>query len=78
MALIPPAAGAEAIARTVVDAAPAIAFDEAALAPVAFDRWLGDAPASPVEAAIALDRAFNIIYSSGTTGWPRASCSRIR
>lgn len=34
-------------------------------------NWLGDVSATPVPAEVTLDDAFNIIYSSGTTGTPK-------
>ena len=44
---------------------------EAGAAGEALDDWLGDAAAPPATVPITPDMAFNIIYSSGTTGTPK-------
>ena len=51
-------------------ALPRIALDGAASGQ-AFDDWLAPAGARPRPVAITPDAAFNIIYSSGTTGTPK-------
>jgi len=70
-ALVPPTAGADSIAKMVVDSHARLSFDQARLAPDAFERWLTDTPNGAVETAPTPDWPFNIIYSSGTTGTPK-------
>ncbi|HUP30311.1 MAG TPA: class I adenylate-forming enzyme family protein [Usitatibacter sp.] len=70
-ALVPPSAGAESIARMVADSGAKRCFDEAMLAPAAFEHWVQGASEGPIETAPTPDWPFNIIYSSGTTGTPK-------
>lgn len=51
-------------------AVPRIALDGGAFAP-SFHAWLTPDGTQPAEAVIAPEQAFNIIYSSGTTGEPK-------
>jgi len=58
-----PAPGGNAAARTV-------ALGDAAPGP-GFEAWLGSAPSAAAAVPIEPDAAFNILYSSGTTGTPK-------
>ena len=42
------------------------------------DDWLGDISSEPNPAPVSLDDAFNIIYSSGTTGTPKGILHDVR
>jgi acyl-CoA synthetase (AMP-forming)/AMP-acid ligase II len=70
-ALVPPSAGADSIARMVADSGARLCFDEARLAPAAFDDWLDGVADDPVRVEVTPGWPFNIIYSSGTTGTPK-------
>ncbi len=48
-----------------------IAADFEAPGWTAWDRWLGDVPATSPDVGYELEQPFNIIYSSGTTGMPK-------
>jgi acyl-CoA synthetase (AMP-forming)/AMP-acid ligase II len=65
---------ADAAAAPVLDgtapAVPCVALD-AGVAGLEFDRWLTPPGTSPAPVAVAPHDAFNIIYSSGTTGQPK-------
>lgn len=69
VAPIPPGATAAQRGAMVADSGARRLFDDAALAPAAFARWLSPGPAAAV--TIDPDAPFNIIYSSGTTGTPK-------
>lgn len=69
VAPIPPGATEAQRAAMVADCGARRVFDDAALAGDVFPRWLSTAPPQPV--AIDPQAAFNIIYSSGTTGTPK-------
>jgi acyl-CoA synthetase (AMP-forming)/AMP-acid ligase II len=67
-ALVPPGATAEAIAAMIADSGARLAFREPDMEAVR--RWSAR-PAAPVEMPASPGDAFNIIYSSGTTGAPK-------
>jgi acyl-CoA synthetase (AMP-forming)/AMP-acid ligase II len=80
-----PSSTAQALAAMVGDAAPRLLFFDAAaresfpdLTPralpldgAAFEAWLAPSDAMPAPVALTPDDAFNVIYSSGTTGTPK-------
>ncbi|MBV8030756.1 MAG: AMP-binding protein [Betaproteobacteria bacterium] len=69
VAPLPPSATPEQIDAMRRDCAPKAFFDDARLATL--DAWLPPAGTQPAPVAIQPDWAFNIIYSSGTTGTPK-------
>ena len=66
---IAPSSTGDQIAAMVADSGAPIVFDEARLA--SLDAWLAPQGATPRPVTIAPSDAFNIIYSSGTTGTPK-------
>lgn len=64
---IAPSSTAAQIAAMIADCAAAAVFDDARLGDL--DAWLADSP--PAAVAVQPADAFNIIYSSGTTGTPK-------
>jgi acyl-CoA synthetase (AMP-forming)/AMP-acid ligase II len=69
VAPLPGSAAPETIAAMAEDADARRLWDDAAL--IGLDGWLAPPGAAPPAVAIGPDDAFNLIYSSGTTGRPK-------